>query len=147
MLAVLALGLFCPGDWSRWWMTGLGVGLLAVGGFFGVAGVRVLGENRTPFPRPKDGSVLIQHGIYARVRHPLYTSVMLVSLGWALGWQSWPAVAVAVAQVPFFLAKARREEHWLCQKFPGYAEYARQVPRFVPGVRRSAGPAEMTNNQ
>jgi protein-S-isoprenylcysteine O-methyltransferase Ste14 len=75
---------------------------------------------------------LVQRGIYARVRHPLYTSVMLASLGWALIWQSGSSLLAALALVPFFHAKARREERWLCETFPDYADYASRVPRFIP---------------
>ena len=50
--------------------------------------------------------------------HPLYTSVIAVALGWALVWQSWPALLVAATLIPFFAAKARREERWLREKFP-----------------------------
>jgi len=110
----------------------LGICLLVVGGCFGVAGVIVLGKNRTPYPQPRPGSQLVQRGIYAVVRHPLYTSVMLVSLGWALIWQSVASLGAALLLLPFFHAKARREERWLCEKFAGYADYAKRVPRFLP---------------
>jgi len=132
MFAVLVVAVVFRGDWTRIWMTALGVVLFAAGGCFGMAGDRALGKARTPFPRPQESSPLIQHGIYARVRHPLYSAVMLMSLGWAFIWQSWSAFAVALAQIPFFVAKARREERWLREKFPDYEDYAKRVPRFVP---------------
>ena len=106
--------------------------LCALGGYFGIAGVRGLGRNRTPFPRPLPEAHLVQSGIYARVRHPLYTSVILVCVGWALIWRSRPALGAALFLIPFFYAKARREERWLVVRFPGYLEYARRVPRFLP---------------
>jgi protein-S-isoprenylcysteine O-methyltransferase Ste14 len=132
MLAVIGLGVMFPGDWTRIPVIVLGAALFIVGGHFGIAGVLVLGKNRTPYPQPRDGSALVQHGIYARVRHPLYTSVMLASLGWALLWQSLASFGVAVVLIPFFHGKARAEEHWLRQRFPDYADYARRVPRFLP---------------
>ena len=98
--------------------------------------VIVLGRNRTPYPQPREGSELVQHGVYAQVRHPLYTSVILASLRWSLIWQSWPAFIAALVLIPFFHAKARREELWLREQFPGYADYERRVPRFVPRLRR-----------
>jgi len=136
MFAVLVGAVVFRGDWTRIWMTALGVALFALGGYFGMAGERALGKARTPLPKPREGSPLIQHGIYARVRHPLYTAVLLLSLGWSFIWQSWPALAIALAQVPFFVAKARREERWLRQQFPDYADYAKRVPMFVPRIRR-----------
>ncbi len=132
MMAVIFLGVLAHGDWTQPTLMTAGAGLLVVGGYFGITGVLVLGRNRTPYPRPRAGSDLVQHGIYARVRHPLYTSVMLASLGWALVWQSATSFMAALVLVPFFHAKARREERWLCEKFPGYPEYAERVPRFVP---------------
>ncbi|MFO1511842.1 MAG: isoprenylcysteine carboxylmethyltransferase family protein [Verrucomicrobiota bacterium] len=138
MAAVIALGVFFHGDWSNVPVIMIGTGLFVLGGYFGLAGVAVLGRNRTPFPQPREHSEMIVHGIYSRVRHPLYTSVILVSLGWALIWESWAASVVALALIPFFHAKARLEEDWLRDRFPGYADYARRVPRFLPRWGRSA---------
>jgi protein-S-isoprenylcysteine O-methyltransferase Ste14 len=136
MIAVLAFGIILPGrGWGKP-VVALGFVLFVLGGVFGIAGVVVLGRNRTPFPQPRVNSQLIQHGIYARVRHPLYTSVMLISLGWALIWQSWPALVVALVSIPFFHAKARYEERWLCETFPEYLDYQNRVPGFFPGLRR-----------
>jgi protein-S-isoprenylcysteine O-methyltransferase Ste14 len=135
MLAVIVLGVVLPGDWTRLSIIATGTLLFVAGGYFGLAGVAVLGRNRTPYPQPREGSELIRHGIYGRVRHPLYTSVMLASLGWALLWQSTAAFGAALTLIPFFHAKARREEHWLREKFPGYADYAARVPRFLPRFR------------
>jgi protein-S-isoprenylcysteine O-methyltransferase Ste14 len=132
MTAVLVLGVVFPGDWTRVPVIATGVMLFVVGGYFGIAGVMVLGRNRTPFPKPREDSELIAHGIYSRVRHPLYTSVMLASLGWALIWQSAASFAAALVLIPFFHAKARSEERWLTEKFPNYADYAKRVPRFLP---------------
>jgi protein-S-isoprenylcysteine O-methyltransferase Ste14 len=143
MLAVIGLGVMFPGDWTRIPVIVTGGVLFVIGGYFGIAGVVVLGRNRTPFPQPRAGSELIQHGIYALVRHPLYTSVMLVSLGWALIWQSVAAFAAALTLIPFFYAKAIQEERWLRQTFSGYADYARRVPRFLP---RFSTPAHLVCN-
>jgi protein-S-isoprenylcysteine O-methyltransferase Ste14 len=108
--------------------------LIALGAMFGVAGAAVLGRNRTIFPQPKAGSALIQHGIYRWVRHPLYTAVMALAVGWGLLWSSWPALSIAVALVVLLYFKALREERWLRAQFPDYAAYARRVRRFLPGV-------------
>ena len=139
MITVIVLGTAFHGDWTRVPLIVAGAFLFLVGACFGIAGVKVLGRNRTAYPRPRDGSDLVQNGIYARVRHPLYTSVMLSSFGWALIWQSSSSFVAALALIPFFYAKARREERWLCAKFPGYAVYARRVPGFIPrlGTKRN----------
>jgi protein-S-isoprenylcysteine O-methyltransferase Ste14 len=135
MTTAIALGVIFHGDWTRLPVIATGAALLIAGGYLGIAGVVVLGRNRTPFPQPRDGSELVQRGIYAQVRHPLYASVMLASLGWALIWQSWPGFIAALVLIPFFHAKARREESWLREQFPGYADYEHRVPRFIPRFR------------
>lgn len=134
MTTVILLAVVFHGDWTRTWLMVLGGGLFVLGGVFGIAGVAVLGRNRTPFPKPRAHSDFVQHGIYARVRHPLYSSVMLASPGWALIWQSWPALVVALALIPFFVAKTRREEHWLRVRFPDYVDYEKRVPPFLPRI-------------
>lgn len=134
MLAVIGLGVVCHGEWRARGWTWAGAALFVVGGTLGIAGVAVLGSNRTPYPRPQPQSELITRGVYARIRHPLYTSVMLVALGWALLWQSWPSLVVAVVLGPFFDAKARHEERWLCAQFPDYPDYQRRTRRFVPWI-------------
>ena len=86
------------------------------------------------FPSRRKRGSLFGSGIFSLIRHPLYTGVMLASVGWALIWQSRPALFVALALIPFFAAKARREEYWLREKFPEYAHYERQVNRFIPRI-------------
>jgi len=134
MSVLIAMGPLQPGDWHS--PAGLiaGAVLLVASAVVGIAGVVHLGRNRTPFPSPRAGSILIQHGIYAWCRHPLYTSVLLAGVAWTLLWQSSWTLAVAVVQFPFFLAKSRVEEHRLRQVFPEYETYARRVKRFLPGV-------------
>jgi protein-S-isoprenylcysteine O-methyltransferase Ste14 len=134
MLAVIALGVGFHGDWANLPVVVCGGVCFLLGAVVGLSGVVVLGTSRTPFPRPPERTHLVQHGIYARMRHPLYTSVILASVGWALIWQSWPALVAALALGPFFDAKARREERWLIDAFPEYAGYARRVRRFLPGI-------------
>ncbi len=134
MITLVVLGPLYPGAWHR--PVGVLVGwfLFATAAVVGILGVVQLGDNRTPFPRPRPGSRLVEHGLYGWIRHPLYTSVLLAGFGWSLLFQSAAALAVSVLLVPFFTAKARAEERWLTSVFPGYAAYARRVKRFVPGL-------------
>ncbi len=106
--------------------------LMSVG--IGGAGAIGLGRGLTPYPKPAPTVQLVQRGIYSRIRHPLYTSVMAGALGWALIWQSWPALVTGLGLMLFLDSKARREERWLREKFVEYSEYAKRVRRFVPGV-------------
>ena len=136
MAAVLILAWQCRGHGWGGWLVWLGAAFLAFGAVFGLAGVVALGRGITPLPKPAARAQFVQTGIYARVRHPLYTGGLLGSLGWALIWQSWPALAAALTLIPFFHAKARREERWLRETFSEYADYEKRVPRFLPRLRR-----------
>jgi protein-S-isoprenylcysteine O-methyltransferase Ste14 len=120
--------------WYSAWTFGFGLALFATGGIVGVLGVLHLGRNRTPFPRPLADSDLVETGVYSLVRHPLYLSVMLACLGWAGIWSSGPGLALALVLIGYLDAKARREERWLLERYPGYRTYADRVKRFVPGI-------------
>lgn len=135
MAAVALLGAFFPGSRPHLLLRLLAVALTAAGSVLGLSGVAVLGRNRTPFPKPAPGGQLVRHGIYARVRHPLYSSVICLALAWALWRGSLPALVVALLLAAFLRAKAQREERWLREQFPDYAAYTRRVPRFFPRLR------------
>ena len=111
-----------------------GAVLLLIAAGVSLAGAVALGRNLTPFPKPMEQTQLVRHGIYGVIRHPIYASVIAAAHGWALVWQSWPAVGLAAALIPFFHAKARHEEQWLRRKFPEYAGYEQRVRRFFPWV-------------
>lgn len=136
MMAVIGLAVRFHGNESNRFAMAVGLILFAAGAAVGLAGAVALGPNLTPFPRPLERSELVRSGIYALIRHPLYTCVMLASFGWALFWGSGASFAAACLLVPFFAFKARREERWLRRKFPSYEDYSVQVPRFLPRLRR-----------
>ena len=108
--------------------------LLTTGVVAGVSGALVLGKSLTPFPKPPAQAQLVRRGVYAMVRHPVYAGLMALSLGWACLWRSLPGAALALIQAVLLDAKARREERWLREKFPGYGEYAAKVRRLIPWV-------------
>ena len=109
-----------------------GGALVGAAAVYGLPGFRTLGRNLTPLPEPKASGELVTTGIYAHVRHPLYAAVIAGGFGWALLWRSWPALLLAGVQAAFLRAKAKNEEERLAARFPGYASYARRVPRFLP---------------
>jgi protein-S-isoprenylcysteine O-methyltransferase Ste14 len=134
LVGVIGAALVWHSSQRNFSVSGLGVVLLVVSGVMAIAGARALGKNLTPFPKPCPEASLVRSGIYRLIRHPLYTSVWLAAMGWALVWQSWPAGVVVFILILFLDAKARREERWLCEKFPEYADYAKTSWRFIPWV-------------
>lgn len=134
LLAVAVLAVRFRGTAPRRGIAPAGAVLLGLGTGVISAGAIALGRNLTPFPKPSEPGQFVRRGIFSLIRHPVYTGVMLASIGWSQLWQSRPALFAALALVPFFAAKARREEYWLREKFPEYAHYERQVNRFIPGI-------------
>ena len=116
------------------WLQGLGILLLAAGGLFGTWGMIALGRNLTPFPKPIEGGNLVTTGPYAWVRHPIYTGLILGTLGWSLLRANLGGVMLAAALFVFFDLKSRQEERWLVEAYAGYAEYQRRVRKLIPWI-------------
>ena len=135
MAIVLVTGPVLGGQWTGGVPTRLiGWALIGLGAAFGISGFLTLGPSTSPFPKPRDEGTLVQHGVYSIVRHPLYSSLIFLSFGWATLWTSLASFASAALFSLFLSLKARHEEAWLRRKFPEYDEYARRVRRFIPWV-------------
>ena len=139
-LVVIQLGLFVAYcfDFSqlsfsvpeliRW--LGWGGGLL--GGIIIGRAVGQLNTNLSPFPKPKASGELIDTGLYAWVRHPIYTGIMVGSIMYAIGQGSGWKLLVAVVLTALFHYKAHYEERLLCAHFDQYPEYTGRTGRFFP---------------
>ncbi len=110
----------------------LGLLMALVGVVVLVLGAVSLGGSLTPYPRPLEGAELRQGGLFKHVRHPIYGGVILLALGWSVAEAPLGLVPTALLAVLFDL-KARREEAWLDERYPEYADYLARTPyRFVP---------------
>ncbi len=113
-----------------------GVGLAVLGLGLGVAvWARVtLGRNwGTPMSR-KEEPELVTGGPYRRIRHPIYSGILLGGVGTAvaLSWLWLIAVAFAAA---YFGYSALEEERFLAERFPEtYPAYRRSTRMLVPFV-------------
>lgn len=121
------------------WPTGLLAGVLAgamlLGGIvLGTISVLKLGKALTPNPIPRLDGHLETRGLYALVRHPIYSAVLLSMLGvvvWGAG--VWHLVFFGLL-LTLLGVKARAEERLLLERYPEYADYGARVGRFVPGL-------------
>ncbi|MGA2889297.1 MAG: isoprenylcysteine carboxylmethyltransferase family protein [Terracidiphilus sp.] len=72
-------------------------------------------------------------GPYAYTRNPLYLGSMMMAAGFALALLSWPvALALALGFAVIYVPVIASEERFLRAQFPGFDDYCRQVPRFLP---------------
>jgi protein-S-isoprenylcysteine O-methyltransferase Ste14 len=81
---------------------------------------------------PSVSDALVQHGLYAYVRHPLYDGVFLELGGAALARPTWPMLLSCGLAAGWVIVQAWAEEQDLLQRLPGYRAYIQRVPRFVP---------------
>ncbi len=97
-------------------------------------GVTALGRNLTPNPKPLDDGHLVRTGAYAVVRHPIYAGVILGMLAIGLFLNSVVGLLSSVVLFIFFDLKSRREERWLREKYPEYADYCRRTRKLIPFI-------------
>jgi protein-S-isoprenylcysteine O-methyltransferase Ste14 len=106
---------------------------------FGVRSLRRRGEPTGV--RPGDPSLLafektttlVTTGIYAYIRHPLYSSLLLLAWGIFFKAPSLPGGALVLVATTFLIATARADEQE-CIRFFGdeYLEYMQKTKRFIP---------------
>ena len=140
LIAVLVLLLIRVGAFHRGHVNAnatraaIGLVLFALGLSFAIWARVHIGRNwGTPMSQ-KDDPELVTSGPYRLVRHPIYTGIVLASLGTAvaLGW-AW-LIAVALAGV-YFIYSALVEERYLTEQFPDtYPAYKRSTKMLLPFV-------------
>jgi len=115
---------------------GLCWGLIFASGALGLWAVAVMGhDNFNIRPDVKQDAQLIHvHLPYARIRHPMYSSLLLFSLGFLFAPFSTLKLVVLIALMIVITLKANYEEELLVEKFPHYADYQAKTQRFVPFV-------------
>ncbi|MGP1614459.1 MAG: methyltransferase family protein [Pollutimonas bauzanensis] len=111
---------------------------LALLGCAVVLGLWTLAHNRPGnfniHPEPKASGRLITSGPYRYMRNPMYTALLLFAAAEVLAYADMWKVACWIALAAVLFAKARLEERSLRERHAGYAEYAKRVHRFIPGL-------------
>ena len=137
LVAVVAAGWSLGPDWTgvvRF--VGIFVGIMAIagGGILLARGIVDLGRAFTPLPRPRDDAELVETGVYALARHPIYGGLILGAIGWSLVQASFIALVATAVLAGFFFLKSAREEAWLEARFDRYAAYRTRTKRFIPWI-------------
>ena len=83
-------------------------------------------------PKPREGAQLVERGAYRFVRHPIYSGLILGSLGLAII-TPWAGTFIAAGLLAIvFDLKRRREEVWLAEQYPDYAAYKQRTKALLP---------------
>lgn len=121
-----------------WPVRGLGLALLVGALWVFWCAHRDLGTQFSRTLELKQAHVLVTHGVYARVRHPMYLGIWLFSLAQALLLANAVAGPSGLAAfAPMYLLRVPREERMLRRAFGEvWTRYAAATPRLVPRLRR-----------
>ncbi|HEY3875165.1 MAG TPA: isoprenylcysteine carboxylmethyltransferase family protein [Candidatus Kapabacteria bacterium] len=93
----------------------------------------LLGGNWSRSVELKKGHELIERGPYAKVRHPIYSGILLMFLGLAVYHASIFIFAMVLLFSVMFWFKAKSEEELLTEHFPdAYPEYKKRTWRLIP---------------
>jgi protein-S-isoprenylcysteine O-methyltransferase Ste14 len=107
------------------WLGGIGILLSAI----------TIRSSLTAVPLPKEHGRLGTTGLYKYVRHPMYTSVLVLSLGIALLSGSIVKYVLVAGLYMLFYYKSKYEEQYLRQKYSDYGQYAEHTGRFIPFIK------------
>jgi protein-S-isoprenylcysteine O-methyltransferase Ste14 len=110
-------------------LTALGIGLAAWARY-------TLGRNWSAAVALKQSHELVSTGPYARIRHPIYSGVLLGLVGTALAIGEWRALLAVVVLAASWLVKARKEEALLAEEFgEAFAVHRSRTGMFLPRLR------------
>ncbi|MBP1920255.1 methyltransferase family protein [Youngiibacter multivorans] len=107
--------------------------LVALGSAMNILGRISLKGNWADHVRIYKDQTLVETGLYGIVRHPLYSSLMVMMYGGSLAYLNWAsALLTTFVFIPFMYYRAKQEEIFLMQEFERYANYSKRVGMFFP---------------
>lgn len=118
--------------WTRegyWW----GLLLMALGEVVTVWGMTRLKNN---FSIMTEVRSWVNDGIYAWIRHPLYSGEIVSMVGFALFWPSMWTLGGALGFALLQVLRAKNEEGKLSKTFLNYPSYIKKTGMFFPKWRR-----------
>lgn len=114
----------------------VGIILLATGVFLRFWGIIHLKSQFTRYVTVREGDEIVSTGPYRKLRHPLYTGLLLITLGMALFFGSLIAAIIGgIAIVWALLQRINYEERLLIEKFgPDYEQWMKKRARLIPFI-------------
>ena len=105
----------------------LGLIIIIIASIIMFLAIKDLGSNLSPFPRPIANGNLITSGIYSFIRHPMYYSLILISLGVFIINLSFYNLFLTLTLTLVIKFKIILEEQYLNKKFKNYLFYKDKV--------------------
>ena len=105
-------------------MLGLALGLYAI------YTIRIGNFNISPHVRPN--GIMIAHGPYRFIRHPMYTAILMVCWPLVAGHFSWLRLGMVAGLTIVLIIKLHLEEQYLKKAFGAYREYTLTSKKLIP---------------
>jgi len=105
----------------------LGILIIIIAFIIMLVSIKDLGKNLSPFPRPINNSKLVTTGIYRFTRHPMYYSLIFISIGLFIIKLSIYYLFLTLSLALIIKFKIALEEKYLINKFKNYLLYKNEV--------------------
>ena len=105
----------------------LGILIIIIAFIIILVSIKDLGRNLSPLPRPINNSNLVTTGIYRFTRHPMYYSLIFISIGVFIIKLSIYYLFLAISLALIIKFKIALEEKYLNNKFKNYLVYKNEV--------------------
>jgi len=105
----------------------LGILIIIIAFIIMLFSIKDLGRNLSPFPRPMKNSNLVTTGIYRFTRHPMYYSLIFISIGVFIIKLSIYYLFLTISLALIIKFKIALEEKYLMNKFKNYLLYKNEV--------------------
>jgi protein-S-isoprenylcysteine O-methyltransferase Ste14 len=119
---------------SEPWLQGIGLAIFLLGLALAIWARVYLGRNWGMPMSQKADPELVTTGPYKRVRHPIYSGIILAMIGTTIAVSLYWLVAVALIGA-YFVYSAIMEERFMAGRFPdSYPEYKRSTKMLIPFI-------------
>ena len=105
----------------------LGILIIIIAFIIMLVSIKDLGRNLSPFPKPINNSDLVTTGIYRFTRHPMYYSLIFISIGFFIIKLSIYHLFLTISLALIIKFKIALEEKYLMNKFKNYLLYKNVV--------------------
>jgi protein-S-isoprenylcysteine O-methyltransferase Ste14 len=113
----------------------VGLVLFVAGVSLRAVGRRTLAKSYSYVLRASQKKVLVKHGVYRLIRHPIYLAAILYTAGTPLIFSSAYGFLVILGFIPCILYRIEVEEKMLIQEFGNeYLEYRKHTKKLIPHV-------------
>jgi protein-S-isoprenylcysteine O-methyltransferase Ste14 len=131
-LFVIIVGFIPPILWQITFLQVTGMLLIGLALFIAVWTVISFKQRMRILPSPDPQGFLVTGGPYAFIRHPMYFSLVLGSVGLTLAYPTIPRIIALLVLVFVLYSKISIEEKMLAERFNGYDKYKLHTGALFP---------------